>query len=435
MTNKKLFSRKELIEKGYPFGKAFEGIPMGDADVEWKRTNPDIVVYRPKGSGIYDGDNEHFLVFEAPKSDELMAVWNQSSCEGRGDNHLVISRSKDGEKWSQPEYMVGSEYGEFGNQASWGFPIVTEKGRIYVIYSRQAEQYDNAASMSGTMGCIYSDDNGISWSEPDNIRMPVSRYDNPKNWIVFQKPIKDKDGYWFTGYTLWTSYAVYPEKKERSWINKDSRCMFMRFVNIEENPEPKDVKIEWLPDGDTGLQVPNSNYEDMSTAQEPSVVLLADGRLFTVMRTTTGYMYYSVSSDNGHRWTKPEALRYEDGGGKIPHPMSPGPIYRLHDGRYILIYHNNKGKRLGFYQNDPDWQFNYANFLRNPTYISYGEYVKDAKQPIHFDEPIKMFDTDDIAIGPKKTAEVCTYSSVTHWKGKTVLWYPDRKHFLLGRYI
>jgi hypothetical protein len=91
MTNKKLFSRKELIEKGYPFGKAFEGIPMGDADVEWKRTNPDIVVYRPKGSGIYDGDNEHFLVFEAPKSDELMAVWNQSSCEGRGDNHLVIS--------------------------------------------------------------------------------------------------------------------------------------------------------------------------------------------------------------------------------------------------------------------------------------------------------------------------------------------------------
>jgi len=43
---------------------------------EWLRTNPDVIVYLPKGEN--DGDNEHFLVFEAPKSEELIAIWTQT---------------------------------------------------------------------------------------------------------------------------------------------------------------------------------------------------------------------------------------------------------------------------------------------------------------------------------------------------------------------
>jgi len=56
------------------FGKYGKNVPLGDPDVEWKRSKPDICVYLPKGSGIYNGDNEHFLVFKAPKSDELLAL-------------------------------------------------------------------------------------------------------------------------------------------------------------------------------------------------------------------------------------------------------------------------------------------------------------------------------------------------------------------------
>ena len=40
-----------------------------------------------------------------------------------------------------------------------------------------------------------------------------------------------------------------------------------------------------------------------------------------------------------------------------------------------------------------------------------------------------------VIVGPKKTAEVGTYPSLTEWQGRRTLWYPDRKYFLLGRHL
>jgi hypothetical protein len=31
--------------------------------------------------------------------------------------------------------------------------------------------------------------------------------------------------------------------------------------------------------------------------------------------------------------------------------------------------------------------------------------------------------------------EIATYTSLTEWRGRRTLWYPDRKHFLLGKYL
>jgi len=64
-----------------------------DPATDWQRSKPDVVVYGPRGEGHHDTDNEHFLVFESPMGDELLAMWTQSSCEGRGDNHAVFCRS------------------------------------------------------------------------------------------------------------------------------------------------------------------------------------------------------------------------------------------------------------------------------------------------------------------------------------------------------
>jgi hypothetical protein len=59
------------------------------AEEEWRRSNPDVVVYLPKGGDHHDGDNEMLLVFPAPKSDGLIGMWTQSSVEGRGDNRII----------------------------------------------------------------------------------------------------------------------------------------------------------------------------------------------------------------------------------------------------------------------------------------------------------------------------------------------------------
>jgi hypothetical protein len=60
-----------------------------------------------------------------------------------------------------------------------------------------------------------------------------------------------------TGYTQWSSRAVYAGPPE-GWYSKDSRSLFMRFDNIDEGPDPGQLNITWLPEDNTGLEVPYS---------------------------------------------------------------------------------------------------------------------------------------------------------------------------------
>jgi hypothetical protein len=289
------------------------------------------------------------------------------------------------------------------------------------------------------MGCHVSDDNGATWTPAADIPMPRSRWDNPdpsypKNWIVWQHPIRDSANRWLAGYTLCTSPKRHPVPPG-GWWHWDSRCYFMRFDNIHEGPDPEDVRITWLPEEDAGIEVPIPVRPELSSAQEPSLVLLPDGRLFTTMRTLTGYVWYSVSEDDGAHWRAPEMLRTRDGGDGMEHPLSCCPIYPMSNGRYLLLFHNNRGCRLGHDQSELEWKTNHLNYIRNPMFIAVGEFRPDAHQPICFSEPYKLLDTDDIRVGPKDTAEIGTYTSLTEWHGKRVLWYPDRKYYLLGKYL
>ncbi|MCP4642926.1 MAG: exo-alpha-sialidase [bacterium] len=419
-------------------GRLMTAKPKGDPATEWKRSNPDIVVYLPKGGDLNDTDNEHFLVFHAPKSEELLAMWTQSSCEGHGDNHLVLARSADGEQWSEPNAIVGKTPDGKGLQASWGFPLVSDSGRIYCFFTKELPtDYDNRQG-SGGMGCMYSDDNGVTWAEGADIPMQRNKYDDPdtsipRSWIVWQLPMRDSKGRWLAGYTQCSSTKVKPSPE--GWWTLDSRCSFMRFDNINEGPDPANIQISWLPTDTEGLEVPHRFYPNQSVCQEPSMVLLPDGRMFTTMRTMTGHVWYSVSDNDGETWREPEVLRYNDGGAPIDHPLSPCPIYALDEGRYLVLFHNNPGQIGSFNQFKKKWGPNQANYLRNPLYVAAGQFKPDAHQPIWFDAPIKLLDTDDIPVGPKGTAEIGTYTSMTTFKGKRVLWYPDRKYYLLGKYI
>ena len=78
------------------------------------------------------------------------------------------------------------------------------------------------------------------------------------------------------------------------------------------------------------------------------------------------------------------------------------------------------------------WKGNHISHLRNPSFIAVGEFRKKAHQPIWFSQPKEILDTDGVIYGPKGTASVAMYPSLTEHKGARVLWYPDRKHFLLG---
>ncbi|MFH1570754.1 MAG: sialidase family protein [Gemmatimonadota bacterium] len=409
-----------------------------DPATDWRRSSPDIVVYVPRAGALNDTDNEHFLVYPEPGGDGLVTLWTQSSCEGRGDNHLMLARSADGDTWSEPVRIAGTSPGGSEKQASWGFLLVADTGRVYCFYTREVDRFDNSRQGCGTMGCLTSDDCGHTWRERADIPMPRNRFDHPdpavpRNWIVWQKPGRDSRGRWLAGWTQCTSKAVRPFPE--GWWTIDSRCAFMRFENLDSGPEPEDLEISWLPRDCEGLEVPHRYYRDLSVAQEPSVVLLPDGRLFTTMRTMEGHVWYSVSEDDGDTWRAPEVLRLRDDGAPLRHPLSCCPIYPVGDGLYLLLYHDNDGTVGAHSQYCRHWKTNHLNYIRNPMSASIGTFRPRAHQPVWFSLPEVLLDTGGVPVGPKATAEIATYTSMTVHRGRRVLWYPDRKYYLLGKVI
>ena len=413
-------------------------------------TKPDFVVFVPEVSdaGVSDTGNEHFLVFDGPEG-SLMAVWTQSSVENSspdapGDQHIAFARSADeGRTWSKPLIIAGPKKAGDGFMASWGYPLVSRKGRIYALYSQHIGKFDSFFHHTGWLHGIYSDDHGATWSKPQNIPVARSIHDNPDatmppNMLCWQKPLRlGKDGRYFAGFTRWTSFAV-RKPSAKSLGTADSRVEFMRFENVDENPEPRDLKIRWFAANEKALAVPCASFPENSVCQEPSIVKLPDGRLFCVMRTSAGSPFWSVSADGGETWAPPRRLLRKDGGEPLLHPVSPCPIYDVGgneagSGRYALFIHNNDGHFKGYRPTPLVTGFN-----RRPIYLVPGRFQPGADQPVWFDELKLFMDHDNVSLGKPGTNgrfDLSLYASLTCRNGTPVLWYPERKFFLLGRII
>lgn len=402
-----------------------------DIERELARSQPDFVVYVPTGAN--DTGNEHFLVRDAPDG-ALMAVWTQSSYEGGGDHRIMFARSEDGGRtWTAPARIAGSAGpDDDALMASWGFPITSASGRIYVLWNQYQGIDDVVDQHTGTMDCRYSDDLGDTWSQPQTVPMPRSAYDHPdpsvpSNWIVWQLPIRDLQGRWFTGFSRWVSKAVRTEPPSGSWTAGETVIQFMRFLNVDDDPEPAELQIEWSPD-DEALRVPHYDCPALSIAQEPSLVRLPDDRLLCTMRTMSGYIWHSVSDDDGQSWCSPRPLLRRDHGLPIEEPLCCCPIYRLADGRYVLLHHNNDGHFEGSAREE-------TGRNRRPAFIALGEYRKGADQPIWFSESRQLMDNDGVGVGPLQRIDIGVYPSFTTRGGENVLWHPDRKFFLVGKRI
>ena len=201
------------------------------------------------------------------------------------------------------------------------------------------------------------------------------------------------------------------------------------FDNLNEGPDPEEVKVTFLPEDEDGLVVPHPADPATSGCWEASIVLLPDGRLFATMTTRTGSLWYALSADDGASWQTPQPLRYQDDGERVLHPDGPGPLYALENDRYLLQYDNNDGSMSPGTRPRPN------KLNRRAAFIAVGEYRPRAAQPIWLSRPKKLADTDAVPAGPEQRCECCTYGSLTEQDGQRVLWYPDRKHFLLGKLI
>lgn len=405
--------------------------PSLDLLRERDRTRPDHVVFTPASFDGSTGDtgNEHFFVFPHPEHDpdSLLAVWTQSTQEHENDHRAVIARSTDGgATWSAPQCIAGDD----GTKSSWAFPVVTAAGRIYVFYYRRTDPALGPERSPRALVCKYSDDAGRTWSDEGIVPVPRTPWDSPDptraaSWLVWQRPERLSEGKPFVGITRWVGAGVLPPRPIKSWIADPAVVDFVRFENIDDHPPAERIELRFMCSGDDALKVGMEGYPEHPVAQEPSLVPLPDGRLFCVVRTIAGSPYYSVSEDAGKTWRAPEVLRRGDGGEPLLHPLSPCPIYATAQGDFFLLIHNHD-----------QWLPVEGDMRRNPLYLVRGEFRAEARQPIWFSEPHLFMDTDSIPIGYQNRVNgLAMYSSVTCHGERTVLWYPDRKFYLLGKAI
>lgn len=379
-------------------------------------TNPEYIVYTPKIEPEKLGDtyNDHFQVFNKPDGAHFV-VWTQATIEGALDQHIVFSRSTDkGKTWSQPKVIAGSPTLNSGTPiASWGLPLVSKSGRIYIIYNQYVGKSSWLRQHTGLMTGIYSDDDGETWSAPQTIPMPRTTNDHsdqsiPAEWVIWQKPLRlAENNKYIVGMTRYLNpklHYIYQTVVE-----------FLRFENIDENPEVRDIRIAYFMNNDKVMHYGKR-------CEEPAMVKLPDKRLFTLFRTDSGFPVWSVSDENGENWSIPKPL-LDKSGKPYPHPLSPSPLFdwkgpEAASGLYFAMIHNTSPlpKTPGY--------------PRGPLYMITGRYVPNAEQPIEFGEPQLFIDRPFV-----RPYGNSLYASTTVIDGKLVLWYPDQKYYLLGKTI
>lgn len=94
--------------------------------------------------------------------------------------------------------------------------------------------------------------------------------------------------------------------------------------------------LKSMDDGDTWEKGGDIFFDEATGVDEPTVVELNDGKIYMLMRTSVGYLYYAVSDDKGKTWTKATASPFKS-------PSAPAMLYRIswNPSKVIVIWDNS----------------------------------------------------------------------------------------------
>jgi len=408
----------------------FAGVAMAqerhtDEEVpsNWRRSHPLSAIYLPSKSSKNDRCNQQ-VVGIVTKAGSYLVTWTMASEESKPDQRVAISRSTDrGRNWSAAQIIAGDS-GKHPGAASYSWLFqVPRTGRIYCFYLKNDPTVITVRrDITGWLRWQYSDDDGVTWhrtkAQFDMGRGEWTSDDRgvPTSFIGIYAPHTTSWG------DVLFSFARYglKEKGDRKYGSWMTEVYFMRLDNILTESDPERLTFTILPDTPRGLRIKRSN--GMYWGNEPSWIELSDGRLLTAIRTRNDAVYYALSSDRGKTWTKPEPLRYRDGGEVILNPSAPCPMVKLRDGRIVLMYHNQKQ--------------NSTFGPRNPVFLAVGRENLATHQPIEFGPPVKFMEVD--APPPRGTTDnvqIASYSSFAEHDGRLLLFYNDCKHWVLFKHI
>jgi hypothetical protein len=185
-------------------------------------------------------------------------------------------------------------------------------GKIAMFYLLKNSLLDCRAMMR------VSADEGTTWSDPRHVG------DAPGYFVLNNdRVIQLKTGRLVVPVAFHRSRASLPNNY-KSW---DSRGIVMWYLSDDEGATWREADDWWA-----------MPARSRSGFQEPGVVELADGRLFSWMRTDQGAQFGCYSSDMGKSWPLPERTTLQS-------PESPATIKRLPNSNKLLaIYNDHSGK-------------------------------------------------------------------------------------------
>jgi len=233
---------------------------------------------------------------------------------GGGGDHdradLAVCRSADaGRTWSDPEIMLPCE-------GRWNTMSVSllrlADGRIALFYLVKNGLADCRPRMR------ISTDEGASWSDPTRV-IAAPGYFVVNNDRVVQL----RSGRLIVP-------ACYHRLKADSDVHAeafDGRGIAIYFVS-------DDAGATWH-EADTWWALPVASRSGL---QEPGVIELADGRLFSWCRTSTGCQWALYSEDAGQTWTAPQPTEFRS-------PCSPMSIQRIPaTGELLAVWNDHSGR-------------------------------------------------------------------------------------------
>ncbi len=197
---------------------------------------------------------------------------------GKQDIDLVLKRSTDGGRTWSPMKVI-EDPGELWSAANPATVVDRQTGRVWLLYLRSRPERSTETSRPGTddMQTLarYSDDHGLTWSEPSDLTKVARDYDAPN----------------------WQASVVGPGGAIQAASG--------RLVAPVWKVKPYGVFTIYSDDhGQTwqrGALVPGNQGGD-----EDQIVELADGRLLLDIRQNSGpHRWAATSNDGGQTWSEP----------------------------------------------------------------------------------------------------------------------------------